>query len=154
MNGDARESGCLFCRIFEHTADDGENFVIERAEHWYTIINKFPYTTGHVMVVCNRHAESFGELSTSERCELVELIARSEGAVRTAYSPDGINVGANLGRSAGAGIVGHLHMHVVPRWHGDTNFMSTVGDARVVSEDLAKTWQRIRDALPDAKREE
>lgn len=154
MDESVRTEGCLFCGIEVDPGNDRENFVIERGTHWYTIINRYPYTTGHIMVVCRRHAENFGELSAAERCELVDSIARGEQAVRTAYSPDGINVGANLGRSAGAGIVGHLHVHIVPRWHGDTNFMSTVGDTRVVSEDLAATCKKIRRALPPDSQED
>jgi len=137
---------CLFCTI-GGARDDRANFVLERAGHWYLIINRFPYTTGHLMVVCNRHVESFSELDGDEGAEFSRLLARGERAVQEAYRPDGINVGANLGRSAGAGIVGHLHVHVVPRWHGDTNFMSAVADTRVVSEDLAETYERIRAAL-------
>jgi len=137
---------CLFCAIGA-AVDDRDNLVLERAGHWYLIINRFPYTTGHLMVVCNRHVESFSDLNDDERAEFPRLLARGERAVQEAYRPDGINVGANLGRSAGAGIVGHLHIHVVPRWHGDTNFMSAVADTRVVSEDLAETYERIRAAL-------
>ena len=139
-------SECLFCDL-TRDGNDRDNLVLERGEHWYIIVNRYPYTTGHVMVVCNRHVEKFGELDSGEQEELPALLARSEAALEQAYGPDGINVGANLGRSAGAGIVGHLHIHLVPRWHGDTNFMSSVGETRVVSEDLMDTFERVRDAL-------
>ncbi len=151
MDDAAREDGCLFCRVRDAHDDDERNLVLWRGERWYTIINRYPYTTGHVMVVCNRHVEGFADLDADERRELVDALAAAERAVRAAYRPDGMNVGANLGRSAGAGIVGHLHVHVVPRWNGDTNFMSTVGEARVVSEALEQSWQRIREALSKAE---
>jgi len=96
------------------------------------------------MVVCNRHVERFGELSADESAELMALLSRCEQAIVERYNPGGINVGANLGRSAGAGIEGHLHIHVVPRWHGDTNFMTSVGEMRVISEDLADTYKRLK----------
>ena len=96
------------------------------------------------MVVCNRHVEKFSELSADEGAELIALLSRCEQAIVEQYNPGGINVGANLGRSAGAGIEGHLHVHLVPRWHGDTNFMTTVGEMRVISEDLADTYKRLK----------
>jgi len=146
MDESTREDGCLFCRIRDED-DDPKNFVLERGDWWYTIVNRYPYTTGHVMVVCNRHVERLSDLDPQESAELAVLLARCECALQSAYSPDGINMGANLGRSAGAGIVGHLHVHLVPRWHGDTNFMSTVGETRVVSEDLGDTFRRLKKAL-------
>jgi ATP adenylyltransferase len=146
MGDGAPKDECLFCRIGRED-DDEKNFVLERGRRWYTIINRYPYTTGHVMVVCNRHVEGLSDLDGEESAELPELLARCERAIRAAYGPDGINLGANLGRSAGAGVVGHIHVHLVPRWHGDTNFMTAVGDTRVVSEDLRESWQRLRNAL-------
>jgi ATP adenylyltransferase len=146
MGDGAPKDECLFCRIGRER-DDEKNFVLERGRRWYTIINRYPYTTGHIMVVCNRHVEGLADLDGEENDELPELLARCERAIRAAYGPDGINLGANLGRSAGAGVVGHIHVHLVPRWHGDTNFMTAVGDTRVVSEDLRESWQRLRDAL-------
>lgn len=96
------------------------------------------------MVVCGRHVEHLSDLSENESAEVIGMVARCEKAIIRAYEPDGINVGANLGRSAGAGILGHLHIHVVPRWHGDTNFMTVVGETRVISEDLADTYERLK----------
>jgi ATP adenylyltransferase len=147
MDDSAREDGCLFCRLAGEPESDAENFVLERGAGWYTIINRYPYTTGHVMVVCDRHVEGLSDLTVDEAAEFMRLSGRAESAIRSAYGPDGINVGANLGRSAGAGIVGHLHLHLVPRWHGDTNFMSAVGETRVVSEDLGDSYQRLLKAL-------
>jgi ATP adenylyltransferase len=139
--------GCLFCNLAADDANDRANLVLERGRHWLVVINRYPYTTGHVMVVSRRHVEKIGDLTADEGAGMVQLLARCEGAIAQEYGPDGINVGANLGRSAGAGIVGHFHMHMVPRWHGDTNFMSAVGETRVVSEDLNDTYDRLARAL-------
>jgi len=138
--------GCLFC-VLPAENDDEKNMILERTEFWYVIVNKYPYTTGHIMVTCNRHVKRFSDLDENERRELPGMLARCEKALDAAYHPHGINVGANLGRSAGAGVEGHLHIHLVPRWDGDTNFMSTVGEARVVSEDLHDTFQRLKKSL-------
>jgi len=147
MKDHKEETGCLFCGFSGDVGDDEGNLVMERGKKWYIIINRYPYTTGHIMIVCNRHVSNFGELDEDEQGELTGMIARAESALQSAYKPDGINVGANLGRSAGAGIVGHLHVHLVPRWNGDTNFMSSIGETRVVSEDLGDTFKRVRNAL-------
>jgi ATP adenylyltransferase len=134
---------CLFCAV-RASADDETNRVLHRGAHHFVIVNAYPYTNGHIMIVCNRHVEHFSDLGPEENIELTELLRRCEKALLHAYSPGGINVGANLGRSAGAGVVGHLHVHLVPRWHGDTNFMTAVGETRVVSEDLADTFKRLK----------
>lgn len=144
-----QEHGCLFC-TFASSHDDRTNFILERGRNWFVVINRYPYTTGHVMVVCNRHVERMSDFVPEEGAELVGLLAKCERALAATYQPDGVNVGANLGRSAGAGIVGHFHMHLVPRWQGDTNFMSAVGETRVVSEDLNDTYERLRRALANA----
>lgn len=145
------QQGCLFCNLIAADASsDRANFVIERGRDWFVVINRYPYTTGHVMVVSRRHVEKVGDLTGEEGAEMVAILARCESAITRAYGPDGINIGANLGRSAGAGIVGHFHMHLVPRWHGDTNFMSAVGETRVVSEDLHDTYDRLVRALGEA----
>ncbi len=140
------EAGCLFCR-FAAGSDDRANLILQRGARWFVIINRYPYTTGHVMVVCNRHVDRMSEFDAEEGEELVRLLSRCERALAQVYGPDGINVGANLGRSAGAGITGHFHMHLVPRWQGDTNFMSAVGETRVVSEDLNDTYHKLHAAL-------
>jgi ATP adenylyltransferase len=143
-------SGCLFCNFAADPSQDRANFVLERGGAFFVVINRYPYTTGHVMVVSMRHVEKVSDLAGPEGAEMVQLLARCERALSRAYGPDGINMGANLGRSAGAGIVGHFHMHMVPRWHGDTNFMSAVGETRVVSEDLNDTYDRLQRALREA----
>jgi ATP adenylyltransferase len=143
--------GCLFCHLALAAADDDRaNLVLERGPGWFVVINRYPYTTGHIMVVSRRHMEKLGDFAGDEGAEMMKLLGRCERAIAKAYGPDGINVGANLGRSAGAGIVGHFHMHLVPRWHGDTNFMSSVGETRVVSEDLGDSYERLSRALREA----
>ncbi len=139
----AQGQECLFCVVLA-SGDDEKNRVLYRGKHHFVIVNAYPYSNGHVMIVCNRHVEHFNDLSRDENVEFAELLCRCERALMDAYSPGGINVGANLGRSAGAGVVGHLHVHLVPRWHGDTNFMTAVGETRVISEDLLETYKRLK----------
>jgi len=141
-----KDDGCLFCRMVS-SKDDRSHFILARGSGWFVVINRYPYTTGHVMVVCNRHVEKIHEFRDGEGAEMVQWLARCERAIGDVYAPDGVNVGANVGRSAGAGVVGHFHIHLVPRWQGDTNFMSSVGETRVVSEDLNDTYQKLRRAL-------
>jgi ATP adenylyltransferase len=135
------QAGCVFC---EALAGEEASLVVFRGITCYVILNKFPYNNGHLMVVPNRHVASLGEATADELGELIELARRAEVAVREAYAPHGLNMGINLGKSAGAGILDHLHMHVVPRWNGDTNFMTVVGETRVLPEELSVTAERLR----------
>ena len=146
MSGTDASGECLFC-VLPAENDDRKNMILERGENWYVMVNKYPYTTGHVMVTCNRHLERFSDLNESEGGDLPGMLARWERVLDKAYRPHGINLGVTLGRSAGAGVEGHLHIHLVPRWQGDTNFMSSIGDARVISEDLNDTYERLKKAL-------
>ena len=137
---------CLFCSLKD--ADPApENLIIRQGTYWYVILNKYPYTNGHLMVVCKRHLETFSALSPEENEEFTDLLPLAEDAIRKAYNPHGINIGANLGRSAGAGIEGHLHFHFVPRWFGDSNFMTSVHDTRVLSEDMNDTYRNLKEAI-------
>ena len=145
--GEPDPDGCLFCRLPDH--EDADALVIARGESVFTVLNRYPYTTGHVMVAPFRHIARPGDLTTAEQSELWEFLATAQQAIQTAMSPDGFNLGANLGRVAGAGVPGHLHLHLVPRWNGDTNFMTAVGGTRVLPEDLADTWENLRAALKD-----
>lgn len=142
---DLDAAGCLFCRLAS-LADD-EALVLERGEHSYSVLNRFPYTTGHLMVAPYRHVPTPADLDEGERLDTWELIARSQRALEESMHPAGFNLGANVGKVAGAGVPGHFHLHLVPRWAGDTNFMSTVGGTRVVPEELDDTWRRLRAAL-------
>ncbi len=142
----AGDEACLFC-VKPRAGADEQELLLERGEFCFTMLNAFPYSTGHVMVAPFRHVDSFAHLSAPERLELLHLLARAEEVLGREYRPHGFNMGVNLGAAAGAGVVGHLHAHLVPRWTGDTNFMSTVGETRVVPEDLARTYERLRRAF-------
>ncbi len=139
------DAGCLFCRL--PTEPDDEALVLERTERAFSVLNRFPYTSGHLMVAPYRHVATPKDLDHGERLAIWDLIARCQRALEAAMSPAGFNLGANVGKVAGAGVPGHFHMHLVPRWAGDTNFMSSVGGTRVVPEALEDTWERLRAAL-------
>jgi ATP adenylyltransferase len=137
-----KKDGCLFCEIQKET-DDARVGVLGRGAHWFVILNMFPYTNGHIMVVANRHIERLGDISSDEGSELVTLLARSEAAIREAYRPEGMNIGINIGQGGGGGGGGHLHVHLCPRWTGDTNFMTALAETRVVSEALEESYRRL-----------
>jgi ATP adenylyltransferase len=138
-----KTSGCLFCEIRKEE-DDALVGILKRGTHWFVILNTFPYTNGHVMIVANRHIGSLGDITPEEGAELIEYLALSEKALEEAYSPQGMNIGVNRGESGGAGIIGHIHFHLVPRWTGDTNFMTALAETRVVSEELEGSWKRLK----------
>ena len=140
---DAR--GCVFCEAV--AADETASLVVHRGRGCYVILNLFPYNSGHLMVVPNRHVATLSSATREERCEMMDLTQLAERALTEAYKPQGLNVGMNLGRSAGAGIVDHIHVHIVPRWSGDTNFMTVVGEVRVLPEDISQTAERLRAAF-------
>lgn len=139
--------GCIFCEALKKT-DGVENLIIKRGQHAFVILNRYPYTSGHVMVVPYLHVGTLAELPAEVLADILEHIQQSILAINTVYTPEGYNVGANLGAVAGAGIAQHLHFHVVPRWGGDTNFMTTISEARVLPEDLCDTLRQLRDAWP------
>jgi len=132
---------CIFCNTNDPGRDD---LILIRARVTYVILNLYPYNNGHLMVVPNRHIASLAAATPEELCELIELTRRAELALGEAFSPHGMNMGINLGKPAGAGVLDHVHMHVVPRWNGDTNFMTVVGDTRVLPEELPATVQKLR----------
>ena len=138
--------GCLFCRTAQARGERA-HLVLTRRPHAYLMLNRFPYNPGHLMVVVARHAARFEQLGEGERADLLELVALAERALRAEYRPHGVNYGANVGRVAGAGFPGHLHLHLVPRWDGDTNFMPVVGATKVLPESLTRTWSRLRRAI-------
>lgn len=121
--------------------------VLLQAEHNFVCLNAFPYTSGHVMVVPYQHLDSLAKLPTAAANEMMALAQHMETAIRATYRPDGINMGLNLGEAAGAGVAEHLHLHVLPRWFGDSNFMTATAETRVLPESLPVTWQRLREAL-------
>jgi len=141
-----RERGCVFCRAARGRGDRG-SLVVARGRTHYVILNKYPYNNGHLMIVPREHLASPAQAEPESLAEMMALAVRCEAALRAAYRPSGINLGMNLGRSAGAGIEDHYHLHVVPRWDGDTNFMTVVHDTRVVPEALHTTWRRLKALL-------
>jgi ATP adenylyltransferase len=137
------QKGCIFCELPRAT-NDRENLVLGRSPHTFAILNRFPYTNGHVMVVPRTHAADLGALPREQNAELSEKLRVAVRLVGDAYHAQGYNLGMNLGRVAGAGIADHLHWHVVPRWNGDTNFMPVLGDTKVMIEHLYASWDRLR----------
>ena len=138
------DAGCIFCAAGAPAASPDDPLVVARGRHVFVILNRYPYNTGHLMVVPRRHVATLAATTADERLEIVELVRRAEMALTDAYRPDGLNVGINLGRPAGAGIADHLHVHLVPRWSGDTNFMTVVGEVRVVPEALEAAATRLK----------
>lgn len=142
MSGESREDGCVFCNRL--AGDERANHVLYRGAHWYLILNLYPYNSGHLLLVLGRHAARLGDCTPDELAQLAVLLKVMEDALQETFRPDGINCGYNGGSSAGAGIPGHLHMHMLPRWTGDTNFMSTVGETRVMPQTLDQVWGRLK----------
>ncbi|HEX9378514.1 MAG TPA: HIT domain-containing protein [Gaiellaceae bacterium] len=140
------EDGCIFCAAV--AGDDEERLVVHRGAHTIALLNKYPYSSGHFMVAPVRHIGEYGELAAQEVLELHRLASAGMGALGQLYAPYGFNVGWNLGRSAGAGVVDHVHLHVVPRWGGDTNFMPVLADVKVLPEHLTQTRRRLAEAWP------
>jgi ATP adenylyltransferase len=147
---EAREPGadCVFCDAIARVPSDA--LVVFTGRTAFVILNKFPYNSGHLMIVPRRHVGSLVDLARAERDEVMALTAVAERVLGEVYQPHGFNMGLNLGKPAGAGVLGHLHMHVVPRWDGDTNFMSVVGETRVLPEELSQTAARLREKFTGA----
>jgi ATP adenylyltransferase len=154
VSSGAPKDFCLFCvkaAAPENENADRGNYVVLRGERNFVLLNLFPYTSGHLMIAPYAHVAELDQAEPATLDEMMRLTARTELALRSLYKPDGINIGMNLGACAGAGVAGHIHMHVLPRWCGDASFMTTVAETRVLPEDLAVTWQRLRDALGHIK---
>lgn len=134
---------CVFCALFESGVPDREALVVWRGQRTLAMLNLYPYASGHLLVMPTRHVADLEALTADEGIELWRTTVDAVATLKAAYSPDGVNVGANLGRSAGAGVPGHVHLHVVPRWAGDTNFMTSVAEVRVMPEDLITTYDRV-----------
>ena len=141
---DSSASGCVFCRIQSDPSKDEENFVLHRAQHNFVVLNIHPYITGHLLIMPNEHISELDQTSKAVSDELIDLTKRSQTALREAYQPPAFNIGMNLGAAAGAGVEHHLHLHIMPRWVGDTNFMTTIASTRVLPEDLATTYKKLR----------
>jgi ATP adenylyltransferase len=138
------DEGCFFCRAAEASDEDG--LVVHRGEKAFVLLNKFPYSSGHVMVAPYRHVGDFGDLENDEALDIHRLTGQALGALATVYAPQGYNLGWNLGRIAGAGVLDHVHEHVVPRWAGDTNFMPVLAGVKVLPEHLSETRNRLSEA--------
>jgi ATP adenylyltransferase len=140
---DSKGSACVFCEIQRDPSRDEKNFVLHRAEHNFVVLNIHPYISGHLLIIPYQHVSDLDAAPRDTTNEMMDLIKVSQTALRESYNPQGYNMGMNLGSAAGAGIVGHIHVHILPRWIGDSNFMSTVGDTRLLPEDLVTTYQKL-----------
>src|SRR6202050_2932603 len=145
VSGTEKTAGCVFCDAPKE--DDAKMFIVHRGQHCYVILNAYPYTPGHVMIVPYAHLDELQKLPTAGANEMIALSQQMESLLRELYHPDGVNLGMNIGKAAGAGIAGHIHMHVLPRWVADANFMSVVGETRVLQETLDETWKRMTGAF-------
>ena len=137
-----KTTNCVFCDAV-NAGDDAKARIVYRGQHCFVILNTFPYTPGHVMIVPYQHIASFADLDDPATEEMFRLARRAQGVLQEEYNPHGFNIGMNLGQAAGAGIAEHLHLHIVPRWVGDSNFMTVIGETRVLPEDLSITYERL-----------
>ena len=142
--GNKDSSGCVFCHAYQDT-HDAENLVLYRGNFAYVILNKYPYNTGHSLIIPYSHVPSYENLNPEERAEMMELLNKMTHVLRNVYQPDAFNIGANIGTAAGAGIAPHVHFHILPRWSGDTNFLTTVTQTRVIPEELCDTYAKLKD---------
>jgi ATP adenylyltransferase len=145
-----KEDGCIFC-IAQAKEDSAENLIAHRGELAYVILNRYPYTSGHLMVVPFAHQPNLEKLDPATRAEMMELTSLCMTVLRKVYTPQAFNMGANIGEAAGAGVKEHVHIHIVPRWRGDTNFMSALGSTRVLPELLEDTYQRVKNGFQEIR---
>ncbi len=150
VSGTEKTVDCIFCEAPKEK-DDAKVLIVHRGQHCFVILNAYPYTPGHVMIVPYAHLDELRKLPTEAANEMMALSQRMETVLRELYHPDGINLGMNIGKAAGAGIAGHIHMHELPRWVADANFMSVVGETRILPETLDVTWKRMRDLMPTSR---
>jgi len=142
----ACQKGCIFC-LPQHCDEDEDRLILQRSQHAFIIMNKYPYSNGHLMVAPYRHTIDLGSLSAEEILDMHQLLVRCQAILQRTMNPQGFNIGVNLGRAAGAGVIDHLHMHIVPRWSGDTNFMPLFADVRVIPQHLRSTYAILIAAL-------
>jgi ATP adenylyltransferase len=146
VTGAEKGSGCIFCDL-PKLGDDAKARIVYRGQHCYIVLNTYPYTPGHAMVVPFAHLDQLEKLPVESAHEMMDLSQKMEHLLRVLYTPDGINLGMNIGKAAGAGVAGHIHMHVLPRWLADSNFISVIGETRMLPETLDTTYARIKKAL-------
>ena len=142
--------GCIFC-VKPAENRDSENYIVHRGASCFVLLNLYPYTSGHLMVAPYAHVATLEDAAEAAVLEMMRLTRAAEGHIRRVYRPEGLNIGMNIGRWAGAGVAGHIHMHVLPRWAGDANFMTTVGETRVLPEDLNTTYEKLRGAFLEGR---
>lgn len=140
---ESESRSCVFCKLHAEVNNDETNYVVYRASRCFIVLNRYPYISGHLLIVPNEHVGELEAAPKETTDELMDLTKRAQTALRETYHPDGFNVGMNLGQAAGAGIVDHIHIHVLPRWLGDTNFMTSVSETRVIPEDLATSYRKL-----------
>ncbi|MBI4115809.1 MAG: HIT domain-containing protein [Candidatus Omnitrophica bacterium] len=151
--GHKKTSGCFLCRGRRSSRNkDVKNLLLHRSSHSFIILNRYPYTNGHLMVVPNRHVPSLEKLNNAERLDLLKLLDRSLAVLKKSVHPHGFNIGMNLGQTGGAGIPGHMHIHVVPRWKGDTNFMPVISGTKVISDSLSAVYKALSCLIKNKKR--
>lgn len=141
---DPGSSSCVFCSLRDSADPPENNFILHRARYNYVVLNLYPYISGHLLIIPYEHIADLDAAAKETTDELMDLTKHCQTALREAYRPDGINLGMNLGRAAGAGVAGHLHLHILPRWLGDANFMTTIGETRVIPEDLNATYAKLK----------
>lgn len=141
---EGRTPVCVFCDVLAGDGADEERFILHRAEHNFIILNIYPYISGHLLIVPYQHLAELDSAPKAVTDEMMDLTKRCQTALRETYNPHGFNLGMNLGRAAGAGVAHHVHMHILPRWMGDSNFMATIGETRVIPEDLRTTYNKLR----------
>ncbi len=142
--GGDKTRACVLCDLRDSSADDERNFILYRAHYNYIVLNLYPYTSGHLLIVPYEHNADLDAATKETTDELMDLTKQCQSVLREAYRPEGFNLGMNLGKAAGAGVAGHIHLHIMPRWAGDANFMSTIGETRVIPEDLQTTYEKLR----------
>jgi len=145
IEGQKKEEGCVFCNALAKPLDYAESLIVHRGQRAFVIVNLYPYTNGHLMVAPNEHQPSLELLDAETRAEMMELVTQTIVTLKRTYNPQAFNVGANIGRAAGAGVPDHVHMHIVPRWTGDSNFMSIIGETRILPETIEETLKRIKE---------
>ncbi len=146
FKSDEDKTKCIFCQMLDLNPLDADNLLVDKGEFTFTILNLYPYNNGHLMIVPKRHTSDFSALTSEEISESFKKLQLAEKALQKALIPHGFNIGANIGRVAGAGIENHIHFHIVPRWNGDSNFMPVIGDVKVISQDLAETKTKLLEA--------
>ena len=144
VTGTGKGGGCVFCDILNNSASDEEKFILKRAEFNFVILNVYPYASGHLLIVPLDHVADLDKVEKRVTDEMMDLVKSAQSALTEVYSPDGFNLGMNLGKQAGAGVAEHLHMHILPRWSGDVNFMTAIGQTRTMPESLETTYQKLK----------